>query len=57
VSRDSVPSVQTRFAASTPKHILVDPAGKTLMIDSVLYGSQLDSTLAQLLKVDDWQAR
>jgi thiol-disulfide isomerase/thioredoxin len=49
VPENGVSSVVTRFAAATPKHILVDPKGDVLMIDSLLYGNELDSTLAHLL--------
>jgi peroxiredoxin len=54
VSEVGVPSVLIRFAAANPKHFLVDPKGNVLMIDSLLYGNQLDSTLAHLL-VDNGQ--
>lgn len=49
VSQKNVGAVAMHFDAATPKHFLVDPAGKILMIDSLLYGSQLDSTLAHFL--------
>ena len=49
VSRDKTPAVRTRFAAGVGTHILVNPQGNILMIDSLLNGNQLDSTLAQLL--------
>ena len=49
VPEANVSSVAIRFAAVTPKHILVDPKGDVLMIDSLLYGSELDSILAHLL--------
>ena len=48
VSQKNVAPVMMHFDAATPKHFLVDPTGKILMIDSVLYGSQLDSTLARV---------
>ncbi|MGA9120228.1 MAG: TlpA disulfide reductase family protein [Bacteroidota bacterium] len=49
LSNEETPSVEQRFAAQTPMHILVDPTGNIVMVDSLLYGNRLDSTLAQVL--------
>ena len=49
LSKEESPSIKARFAARTPMHVLVDPSGKVVMVDSLLYGNQLDSTLARVL--------
>ncbi len=48
VSDEEAPSVKQRFAAQTPMHVLVDPGGTVVRVDSLLYENQLDSTLARV---------
>jgi thiol-disulfide isomerase/thioredoxin len=50
VPKNRAPYISKGFAAGS--HILVDPEGKILLIDSLLTGSQCDSTLARVLSAN-----
>jgi thiol-disulfide isomerase/thioredoxin len=47
ISKEVVSNSSTRYQLGT--HVLVDPAGKIVMVDSLLLGSERDSVLAQFV--------